>query len=220
MADPEIRKQYVYTSEDGEKVQVLTETSAAAMPDLPDALDAYKDLYIVPAIVGNTITLTQSQLDSFEDPPDSKLYPSLKGRNVIVVDAVGEVVPGPPGPPGPPGLPGRTGFRNMHLLLVDLVGQSVTIDLSDQSLLEGDVFKFSAVIDLGVGVVNAVVPMGKMMEFEIHIEMGSTPKAVTWLFNIDWIDNNLPELVANKISVIVLRTVNGTLYQGNLAYTY
>ena len=35
----------------------------------------------------NTIVLTQSEFDTFEDPTDSGLYPSLIGKNVIIKDA-------------------------------------------------------------------------------------------------------------------------------------
>ena len=42
--------------------------------------------HVANAIAAEPLILTQAQVDSFEDPPESGLYPALIGRSVIITD--------------------------------------------------------------------------------------------------------------------------------------
>lgn len=134
---------------------------------------------------------------------------------------------GDPGEQGPQGIQGEQGADGAPgergdgggIRQIQTVVPAAGISTFDLSMTNGNIFKVSPTTAITIALTNAVPAVNTLKEFEIHIAMGATAYAVTWFTGLTWLDA-IPTFNANKTGVCVFRTVNGTAFQGNLAYEY
>ena len=116
-----------------------------------------------------------------------------------------------------------TGRRPVRTLLP--VDNVFTIDLSEESLSFGNIFRFSTGnTPKTIAIVNHLTSgqgsfPPEMIEFEVHVIQSNPPVAITWPNSVDWLDNE-PLYVAYKTHIFVIRNHYTNYFVANLAYVY